>query len=799
MDFWHCFFNQLHQFEIPMGIEIKINCPDPEKDLHIPYLTWGPAICHVRVTGNRGDKKLFLRTSNRGKGRAVFTDAGRSKVYPTAILTCTDENWVTFYMAGDFGNASTRDKDIALNVFDVDPSTNPTAAPASSEALMVRVRKDAETLTADERTRFLDAFAKLNRKDNFAFYAQFTQMHIENTDNEIHKYENFLPWHRLYLLNLERDLQKIDPSVSLHYWRWDFPAPNLFSRDFGGEIDVVTDGSGSVPSFALTNPWRQWRPPGSKSLLRSAHNWDLRLNGGYDVLVDRNAPEAYAIAMGNGDYKGLYFVEGRVRGTNYGLVFSKPHGGGHMSFRGLISDISTAPQDPVFFMLHSNVDRLWAVWQNYWNRFSPDDENSYTPQGMSPNREDGFGAYSEETQWPWNGDDKAPRPPQVPYGEYPTVQKGYNVLPKPSPKPKIVEVIDYKGRLEAQNSVGFDYDQIPFHFTAPPSLMRAAMNERQDIQQILDKGLAIDARLAALDSVQFVEDKQDQARLVSLLADRTEVAAVRTKVMFLVAPSMDHSQEFIRTLLSILNDLTEPALVRGGAMDQLRLFSLGGRAFQEFRPMVLEGLRSLVRDQDSHIANEAIDLLAYQKDEWLQRQLKDGLEDPSKALVSAFAAVHYLSLDPHDFLDVFKKVALQAGEEQAQLLAIRALASDTDASDFLLELFKNKDASTEVREASAHALDAQDPDLFMEKSLETLKDDDEADHQLHTVLLSKLTLADEDDLGKIRKDTELLAKLSARAARPSGLRSMAPGVAMPPDDFQVLLGRLNARLDNADE
>lgn len=775
-----------------MNIEIKTNCPDPETDLHLPYLTWGPSICHIRVRENSGNQTLYLRTRNLGMGRAVFTDALRETVYPTATLTCVDETWTTFYLTGDFGYASTRDKDIELRVFEDDPNKNPTAEPVATEALMVRVRKDAETLTEDERTRFVRAFFLLNKKGGYAFYKQFTDMHIANTDNEIHFYENFLPWHRLYLLNLERDLQEIDPSVSLHYWRWDFPAPNLFSKDFAGEMAIDTTFTGSAPTFALSNPWRNWKPPGSAQLLRSAVNWDLTLNGGWNVLIGRNAPEAYAINMGQGIYLNLFWDQNRTRGSRPGYVFSAPHGGGHMSFGGQISDIPTAPQDPVFFMLHSNVDRLWAVWQNYWDRFSPQDANSYAPQGLSPNRNAGFGAYSQQSQWPWNGDTQTPRPPQAPYGEYPTVKKGYKVLPKPTSQPTIEEVIDYKGRLDPNNSIGFDYDNVPFHFTAPSLPLVKTMATNQHIQQILDKSLDSHLRLAALGSVG--EHTEELDNLASIFTDKQEPAAVRGGVAQLLTGSLGHTEEFVRNLISILTDLSEPAELRKVAMSQIRILGLEGSAFKQFRPIVTEGLRKLIRDEDKYIAHEAIDLLAYQKDEWLQRELKEGLENADKAIVSDESAVYYLSLDPHNFLDLFRKVAEESKDEKAKIMAIHALSSDTSSADFLVSLFQNKTQSSEVREASAHALDAQNPDLFLAQSVEAFKDEEEQDHHLLTVLLSKLTLQEEDGLDKIRKDGELLSKIRQQAEQPKLFKANAESSEASEDEFGILLKRLNSLL-----
>ena len=82
---------------------------------------------------------------------------------------------------------------------------------------------------------------------------------------------------------------------------------------------------------------------------------------------------------------------------------STPHGAAHVSFNGWISDIPTAPKDPLFFMLHSNVDRLWALWQWMNQRTNPDDPNTYTGQNRDGRR-------VNDTMWPWNGVITPPRP-----------------------------------------------------------------------------------------------------------------------------------------------------------------------------------------------------------------------------------------------------------------------------------------------------------------------------------------------------------------------------------------------------
>ena len=118
---------------------------------------------------------------------------------------------------------------------------------------MVRIRKNANTLSTAERNRVVSAFAQLNNQ-GLGRFVDFRDMHVLAADLEEHTRPGFLAWHRAYVLDLERELQAIDPSVALPYWRFDRAAPNIFKRDFLGE----SDNNGTV-SFSSTNPLQFWK------------------------------------------------------------------------------------------------------------------------------------------------------------------------------------------------------------------------------------------------------------------------------------------------------------------------------------------------------------------------------------------------------------------------------------------------------------------------------------------------------------------------------------------------------------
>jgi tyrosinase len=39
------------------------------------------------------------------------------------------------------------------------------------------------------------------------------------------------------------------------------------------------------------------------------------------------------------------------------------HGSGHFSLGGIELDVFVSPSDPMFWLHHAQIDRLWAIWQ----------------------------------------------------------------------------------------------------------------------------------------------------------------------------------------------------------------------------------------------------------------------------------------------------------------------------------------------------------------------------------------------------------------------------------------------------
>ena len=51
-------------------------------------------------------------------------------------------------------------------------------------------------------------------------FNRLVQVHFDEFMNGIHEVEQFLPWHRWFILELENFLRGIDCSVTVPYWEW---------------------------------------------------------------------------------------------------------------------------------------------------------------------------------------------------------------------------------------------------------------------------------------------------------------------------------------------------------------------------------------------------------------------------------------------------------------------------------------------------------------------------------------------------------------------------------------------------
>ena len=232
------------------------------------------------------------------------------------------------------------------------------------------VEKDAGALQA-----LRDAIDVLRRKDDYGqrpaingwFALATTHSQLCFGANGIHKIHYgwwFLPWHRAYLIHIERALQEAinEPSLTIPYWDW-VSTPTLPTSVF--EPNYRKSGA------TIVNPLyddQRYGPIGQ---------------GGAVNFVDLGAPgksERELIAIDTFEN----FAGARPDGHQTkrpGFLEATPHTYIHRAIGfdqpnnrvGLLT-VGMAPLDPAFFLHHANVDRLWTMWAKAGGRrANPDD------------------------------------------------------------------------------------------------------------------------------------------------------------------------------------------------------------------------------------------------------------------------------------------------------------------------------------------------------------------------------------------------------------------------------------------
>ncbi|HEY6975773.1 MAG TPA: tyrosinase family protein, partial [Chitinophagaceae bacterium] len=329
----------------------------------------------------------------------------------------------------------------------------------SREGVMVRIRKNANTLTITERNRFLEALKRLDLTYND--YIDFVKTHSrDNTGVRLSKIASrqghagsaFLPWHRAYVLHLERLLQAADPAVALPYWKFDQNAPNVFNPDFMG-----SNGSGNMVILSATNPIVSWTLPGEGVPIGIQRKTPYGDNGHPKV-----ANEIATLGLGSPSFSFSGFKRMEISFHNRAHTKS-----GKTSW---LSPQNTSNRDPLFFLLHSNVDRVWAKWQWMHSRYDIDDTLSYDLQGsfvapapgvlppdVSANRT--LGQYADDTMWPWDnltgGTNAAARPSIAILTPFPVTLNSTG-----NGKPTVKSMIDYLGITNSTpcDGLGYGYD-----------------------------------------------------------------------------------------------------------------------------------------------------------------------------------------------------------------------------------------------------------------------------------------------------------------------------------------------------
>jgi hypothetical protein len=210
----------------------------------------------------------------------------------------------------------------------------------------------------------------------------------------------FLPWHRGYVGWLEQTCRELsgDYNFSLPYWDWT-KTPRVPEGMFNGMLDPNDPTSpGYIPTFdefrmkfepavqALYASFSQeqndqlairgittaadllnfaavhfFSPPDARGLTPADPDLDTFTQGTVAIDTIRSALRVPVFSESTAPGFASGMTTAHSNGTGQGILESQPHNNVHGAVGGFMGRF-LSPVDPIFFLHHGNIDRLWDVW-----------------------------------------------------------------------------------------------------------------------------------------------------------------------------------------------------------------------------------------------------------------------------------------------------------------------------------------------------------------------------------------------------------------------------------------------------
>jgi tyrosinase len=334
----------------------------------------------------------------------------------------------------------------------------------------VRVRQSILNLTAIEMGHYVQAVKQLKSTDapggdpsipaaavttKISVYDFYVQLHVQAMQHAVHKSPWFLPWHRQYILNFENALRLVGgypASLGLPYWDWAGDPPNAREKKSKVWAGIFMGGDGELPSgpdlagdvvadVNTASPFARGRwaltifeyPPPAPSQGTPAGTNNLRRGMGRNSVAPHLptqpdvdgvlARPAYDSAPWNGASPYATSFRNAMEGwvTPAGFAPAVPpgmHNRAHVWVGGSMVPAS-APNDPVFFLHHANIDRIWARWQDTHPGLTYLPATSeHVTHDAEYNEHPGWLRWTEtiggdDPMWPWTGSGKTVTPNDV--------------------------------------------------------------------------------------------------------------------------------------------------------------------------------------------------------------------------------------------------------------------------------------------------------------------------------------------------------------------------------------------------
>lgn len=221
------------------------------------------------------------------------------------------------------------------------------------------IRRNIAQISTEERNLFVAAIRQMDNpassfvfpnnfgneaadaSGNITYWDMMEQIHKDGHAHglDVHAGPAFIPWHRAIVNHMEELLRQVDPRLSLHYWDWTTD-PRVATADSvailgPGGFMGSDNGDAGVPF----QDFESTEGGGHSMIWRNLASGAPAIDSDATILAATNFTDFENLAHNAHDTVHSAYIRGTI-------------GQSHYSFH-----------DPFVFLLHSNLDRLWATWQ----------------------------------------------------------------------------------------------------------------------------------------------------------------------------------------------------------------------------------------------------------------------------------------------------------------------------------------------------------------------------------------------------------------------------------------------------
>ncbi|KAK4183975.1 Grixazone synthase [Podospora australis] len=273
----------------------------------------------------------------------------------------------------------------------------------------VKFRREWRSISRNSRKKFVEAVKCVQTKPSVlppsevpgakSVYDDLVWAHIRKA-GLVHNSGTFLLFHRYYLYAYEQELAKCGWKSGVPYWNWglDINGPHLSPVFDGSDASLGSDGifipnqpdrvihftptlsvvipPGTGGGCVASGPFSDFtirlgifsnltgmpvepvdgRGDNPRCLERDLNGNPLRRWSSF-----RNTTEVILSHDNIWDFQ--THIEGDPRFMDSQLELMGPHGGGHAGIGGVAGNPIISPYDPAFWLTHSQLDRIYWIWQ----------------------------------------------------------------------------------------------------------------------------------------------------------------------------------------------------------------------------------------------------------------------------------------------------------------------------------------------------------------------------------------------------------------------------------------------------